>query len=81
MTIRPGEQLQEDKPHEGEEFGYVISGCLTLHLGENCLHGKRRGELLFFCEQDALYREYTEVSSGEIHMGEHAADILMKEKI
>ncbi|MEI3503022.1 MAG: helix-turn-helix domain-containing protein [Anaerovoracaceae bacterium] len=80
VTIRPGEQLQEDKPHEGEEFGYVISGCLTLHLGENVYTVKEGESFYFFCEQDALYREYRS-RSGEIHMGEHAADILMKEKI
>ncbi len=34
VVVQPKEQLQEDKPHEGEEFGYVISGRIRLHLGD-----------------------------------------------
>ena len=34
VVVQPNEQLQEDKPHEGEEFGYVISGRIRLHLGD-----------------------------------------------
>ena len=30
----PYERLDEDKPHSGEEFGYLISGRVKLHLGE-----------------------------------------------
>lgn len=34
VVVQPKEQLQEDKPHEGEELGYVISGRIRLHLGD-----------------------------------------------
>ena len=54
VTIRPGEQLQEDKPHEGEEFGYVISGCLTLHLGEN-VYTVKEGESFYFSANRTHY--------------------------
>ena len=54
VTIRPGEQLQEDKPHEGEEFGYVISGGLTLHLGEN-VYTVKEGESFYFSANRTHY--------------------------
>jgi len=34
MTLSPGSSSQEDDPHEGEEFGYVLSGSIVLHHGE-----------------------------------------------
>lgn len=37
VTIRPRESLDPDKPHEGEEFGYVLSGRIVLHHGDRCL--------------------------------------------
>ncbi len=34
VVVQPHETLEPDKPHAGEEFGYVISGKLQLYLGE-----------------------------------------------
>lgn len=34
VALAPYQSLSEDKPHEGEEFGYVLSGRIRLHLGE-----------------------------------------------
>jgi transcriptional regulator with XRE-family HTH domain len=34
ITLEPGEQLDHDEPHAGEEFGYVFSGTLTLIFGK-----------------------------------------------
>ena len=34
VNLKPYQTLDEDKPHEGEEFGYVISGRIKLHLGD-----------------------------------------------
>ena len=33
LPLEPGGQYVEDEPHEGEEFGYVLSGSIILHLG------------------------------------------------
>lgn len=33
VTLQPEGKTWEQDPHEGEEFGYVLSGSLTLHLG------------------------------------------------
>ena len=33
VTIRPGGSTYPDEPHEGEEFGYVLVGSVTLVMG------------------------------------------------
>ena len=34
VTLSPGGQYVEEEPHEGEEFGYVLNGTITLHIGD-----------------------------------------------
>lgn len=34
IVLNPKCQTQEDLPHEGEEFGFCLSGEITLHLGK-----------------------------------------------
>jgi len=34
VTLQPGRVLDRDKPHEGEEFGYVLSGTICVHYGD-----------------------------------------------
>ncbi len=34
LELLPGGKSYVDSPHEGEEFGYVLSGSVVLHLGE-----------------------------------------------
>lgn len=34
VVVAPHQTLEEDKPHPGEEFGYVISGRLLLRLDD-----------------------------------------------
>ena len=33
VVLNPGCSTEVDNPHEGEEFGYVLSGKLILHIG------------------------------------------------
>lgn len=33
LTLEPGGSTYPDMPHEGEEFGYVLKGSITIHLG------------------------------------------------
>lgn len=40
MSIGPGGASAEIPPHEGEEFGYVLSGSITLFSGEKKLKVK-----------------------------------------
>ncbi len=47
LTLEPGGSSLKDDPHPGEEFGYVLSGSITVVLGEN--HFKaRKGESFYY---------------------------------
>lgn len=35
VNIQPGKTLVTDKPHEGEEFGYVLEGRIKLRYGQH----------------------------------------------
>ena len=35
VELQAHQKLPEDKPHDGEEFGYVIEGQIVLYLDEN----------------------------------------------
>jgi transcriptional regulator with XRE-family HTH domain len=58
LTIEPGGSTWPDHPHEGDEFGYVLSGTVTLHLGEKKMR-VRRGESFFYSPKHAHHLENT----------------------
>ncbi len=35
VEMAPGGETEEDDPHEGEEFGYVLSGAIRIVLGDH----------------------------------------------
>lgn len=47
VTLAPHTSLEEDVPHEGEEFGYVLSGRIWLHLGQGA-YCVKKGEAFYF---------------------------------
>jgi len=47
VHLAPGSETQHQDPHEGEEFGYVLSGSIYLHLGEKKYRVKK-GESFCF---------------------------------
>lgn len=47
VTLAPGASTEQQDPHEGEEFGYVLSGTVTLVCGEQ-KHKVRRGAAFYF---------------------------------
>ena len=47
VIVQPKESLAEDKPHDGEEFGYVISGRIRLHLGDE-VYTVKAGESFYY---------------------------------
>lgn len=38
LTLEPGGETYPDNPHEGEEFGYIIRGAVTIHIGKKTYH-------------------------------------------
>lgn len=47
VTIPAGVKGTEDDPHEGEEFGYVLSGSVVLILGDKRYRVKKGGSFYF----------------------------------
>lgn len=65
MELGPGGMTKEDHPHEGEEFGYVISGTVFLHLGRDKYRVKR-GESFYYKANSNHYLENTGKSVARI---------------
>lgn len=47
IELEPGGKSYEDYPHEGEEFGYVLSGSATLVIG-NQKHKLSKSDCFYF---------------------------------
>ena len=47
VRIQPGQSMPVDKPHEGEEFGYVLEGKINVHYGRN-VYTVRKGDSFIF---------------------------------
>lgn len=47
ITLEPTGRYIEESPHEGEEFGYVLSGTIILHLGDKQFKVKK-GESFYY---------------------------------
>lgn len=47
LTLDAGGSTYPDNPHEGEEFGYVLNGSITIHIGNKSYKAKK-GESFYF---------------------------------
>ena len=47
LELGPGGETAEDDPHEGEEFGYVLSGSVLLTVG-GAKHKLKKGDSFYF---------------------------------
>jgi transcriptional regulator with XRE-family HTH domain len=47
IELAPGSSTAEDDPHSGEEFGYVLSGSVVVHLGQRKYRAKK-GESFYY---------------------------------
>lgn len=62
MVLYPKKQTDEDIPHEGEEFGYVLKGEITLVLGKRKIRVKK-GES-FYYKADKVHKI---INNGEVN--------------
>ena len=56
LTLKPGGSTYPDNPHEGEEFGYVLSGSITIVVGKKTIRAKK-GESFYFIPNTTHYIE------------------------
>lgn len=54
ITLEKGGSTYPDNPHEGEEFGYVLSGSICLILGNRTIRVKK-GESFYFTANTTHY--------------------------
>lgn len=47
MTLEPDGSSEIENPHQGEEFGYILTGCVDIHIGEMKFRAKK-GESFYF---------------------------------
>lgn len=47
VTLEPGGSTYPDQPHEGEEFGYVLSGSIMVVIGKRSMKAKK-GEAFYY---------------------------------
>lgn len=47
VTLEAGGSTYPDLPHEGEEFGYVLKGSVSVHIGKQSFKAKK-GESFYF---------------------------------
>ncbi len=60
VLLTPHQRLETYMPHEGEEFGYVISGRIRLHLGEKT-YVVKAGESFYYPADKEHYIENSTV--------------------
>ena len=56
VTLQPGGSTYPDNPHEGDEFGYVLSGSIRIHIGKKTYKASK-GESFYFTSSSAHYIE------------------------
>lgn len=54
LTLEPDGETYPDNPHEGEEFGYVLQGSITIHIGTKA-HRAKKGESFYFVPDKKHY--------------------------
>ena len=54
LTLEPGGETYPDNPHEGEEFGYVLQGNISIHIGSKT-YKANKGESFYFVSDKKHY--------------------------
>lgn len=54
VTPAAGRRTYPDNPHEGEEFGYVLKGEITIHLGKQT-YAAKAGESFYYRPEKKHY--------------------------
>jgi transcriptional regulator with XRE-family HTH domain len=65
LTLAPGGSTYPDNPHEGEEFGFVLSGSITIHIG-NKKYKAKKGESFYFTPGSTHYIKASEKTGATL---------------
>ncbi len=65
LTIYPGGSTWPHPPHEGDEFGYILSGVVVLHIGDT-QYRVRKGESFCYSPKQTHYLENTGAQAARV---------------
>lgn len=65
VFLEPGGHTVVDLPHEGEEFGYVTRGTITLYVGSRIMTVKKGESFYYVCDENH-YIENTSDKPAEL---------------
>ncbi len=65
LSLAPGGSTYPDNPHEGEEFGYVLSGSITILLGKRSIKVKK-GESFYFTPNTTHYLKASDKTGASL---------------
>ena len=65
LTLKQGQATPQERPHEGEEFGYVIRGKIDLRFGKEALQLKK-GECFYFSAEKEHWLQNTGSQSAVV---------------
>jgi len=65
IDLMPNGRSDRDDPHEGEEFGYVLSGKITLVIGDT-VHKAKKGDSFYFVPSSVHFIKNTGASAARI---------------
>ena len=65
IELLPNGKSYEDDPHEGEEFGYVLSGSINLHIG-NKKYKVKKNESFYFKPHSVHYISNNSKQSAKV---------------
>ena len=65
LRLAPGGQSETHSPHDGEVFGYVVSGYALLHLGQK-QYKLRKGESFYYKANSPYFIENTAKNEASI---------------
>lgn len=51
LTLQAGGSTCPDTPHEGEEFGYVLQGAVSIHLGNKTYKAKKEESFYYTADK------------------------------
>lgn len=54
LTLEAGGSTYPDNPHEGEEFGYVLQGAVSIHLGSK-IYKAKKGDAFYYVSEKPHY--------------------------
>lgn len=65
LTLDPGGSTYPDNPHEGEEFGYILTGSITIYIGSKSYKAKK-GESFYFTPNKKHYIKASSKSGASL---------------